>query len=246
MNALDLFPRTNSLAAGAEPRKAIIGCEYSGTVRDAFTNAGWLAMSCDILPTESNGPHYQGDIIDLLDSGHEWDLGIFHPVCTAMAVCGNHKYAGSQDREDAIAWTVNLWEKAKRVCKAVCFENPASVIFPVLRKMGADVQYIQPNQFGHPETKKTGLALHNLPRLVPEWDVTDIMETLPNKHKHRIWYASPGEDRGKERSKFFPGIGRAMARQWGSLEYYTPQCERRFSTLSACEWPECGCPPEKQ
>ena len=91
------------------------------------------------------------------------------------------------------------------------------MIFPVLRDYGAHVQFVQPNDFGHPETKKTGLALSNLPELRPEWDVKQIMETLPPKDRHRVWYASPSETRGKDRSRSYPGILRAMARQWGSL-----------------------------
>ena len=206
--------------------KVLVGCEYTGTVRDAFTRAGHYAMSCDLDPTESPGPHYRGDIMQLLDSGHEWDLAILHPDCTKMAVCGNRHHAGTQGRDDAIAWTVALWKKATTKAYRVCLENPGSVIFPVLRDLGALVQYIQPDQFGHPETKKTGLALHRLKPLVPTWDVSDIMATLPPKEQHKTWYASPSETRGKDRSRFFPGIARAMPEQWGA-----DQTEQRTTGL---------------
>lgn len=175
-------------------------------------------MSCDLLPAEAPGPHYRGDIMQLLDSGHRWDLAILHPECTYMGVCGNRHYAGTQLRQDAIEWTVELWNKAKTVAERVCLENPASVIFPVLRDLGAHVQYVRPEDFGHPETKKTGLALHKLKPLEPEWNVSDIMATLPKKERHKIWYASPSPTRGKDRSEFFPGISRAMASQWGTCD----------------------------
>ncbi len=195
--------------------KVLVPCEFSGTVRDAFIRAGHDAMSCDLLPTESPGPHYRGDIMDLLEVDHGWDLIIMHPDCTHMAVCGNRHHAGTEQRAEAVIWTVALWKKAKRQAPRVCLENPQSVIFRHLRHQGADVQYVQPNKFGHPETKKTGLALHNLPFLERTWDVTDIMETLPAKERHKVWYASPGETRGKDRSVFYTGFANAMAAQWG-------------------------------
>lgn len=195
--------------------KIIIGCERSATVGREFQKAGHVVLTCDILPTEDESvPHVQGDIKELLAASATWDLGIFHPDCTKMAVCGNRHYAGTREREEAIAWTADLWELAVMRCDAVCMENPASVLFPHLRRLGATVQYVQPWQFGHPETKKTGLALHNLPPLEPTEDVYDYMMTLPPSKRHRIWYMSPGPDRGKDRSTFFPGIARAMAAQW--------------------------------
>lgn len=197
--------------------KVLVGCEFSRTVASAFERAGHYAMSCDLLPAEAPGPHYRGDIMTLLDSGHQWDLAILHPDCTYMAVCGNRHHAGTENREEAVRWTIELWNKAIEVSQRVCLENPQSVIFKHLRALGADVQYVQPDKFGHPETKKTGLALHNLPELQTTWDVSDIMATLPPKERHRIWYASPSETRSKDRSRFFPGIGRAMAEQWGML-----------------------------
>jgi len=196
----------------------LVACEFSGTVRDAFIRAGHHAMSCDLLPTESPGPHYRGDIMTLLNSGYKWDLAILHPDCTKMAVCGNGSWANTPERNEAVEWTVSLWKKAISVAFRVCLENPSSVIFPVLRELGAKIQYVQPHDFGHPETKKTGLALHRLLELRPTWDVSDIMATLPEKEKHKTWYASPGESRGKDRSVFFTGIGNAMAEQWGFSE----------------------------
>lgn len=196
--------------------KILVGCEYSRTVASAFERAGHFAMSCDLLPAEAPGPHYRGDIMKLLSVPHDWDLIILHPECTAMAVSGNGTYANTPQRAAAVEWTLELWETAKQRAPRVCLENPQSVIFPKLRERGATVQFIQPHQFGHPETKKTGLALHGLDALRPTWDVAEIMETLPPKERHRTHYASPSPTRGKDRSLFFTGFGDAMARQWGA------------------------------
>lgn len=202
--------------------RVLVGCEYSGTVRDAFNAIpGVEAWSCDIIGTERDAPHhFIGNIFSLLDGTFvdaKYDLIILHPPCTAMAVCGNRHYAGTQEREKAIKWTMDLWELAKTKAKSVALENPASVIFPHLRKAGAEVQYIQPYQFGHMEQKKTGLALHNLPLLKPTNDVYDEMMELPKKERERVFYMSPSEDRGKERARFYTGIAKAMADQWGSI-----------------------------
>ena len=200
--------------------RVLIGCEYTGTGQKAFEEAGHDAWSCDLDPTEGNPEkHYQRDIMDLLywcRNGY-WDLIILHPDCTKMAVCGNRYHAGTAGRDEAVKWTLTLWILTKRKGKSVCLENPGSVIFPRLRKLGADVQYIQPWQFGHPETKKTGLALHNLPRLKETDNVYDHMMTLPKKERHKVWYASPSEKRGKDRSRSYPGILEAMADQWSEI-----------------------------
>jgi len=198
--------------------KVLVACEFTRTVASAFERAGHLAMSCDLLPAEAPGPHYRGDIMDLLSSGHRWDLAILHPECKYMALCGNRHYAGTPEREEAVEWTLSLWDRAKETAESVCLENPKSVIFPKLRAKGAAIQYVQPNQFGHPETKETGFALHNLPPLVSTWWVTDIMATLPDKEKHKIWYASPSDTRGKDRSVFYTGFANAMAAQWSPVQ----------------------------
>lgn len=200
---------------------ALIGCEYSATVRDAFRERGWDAWSNDLLPTEGDPRfHIQGDVLDAINSRY-WDLIILHVPCTALAVCGNKHYgAGSHkhlDRLFALTWTCEVWQTAKLRSRAVALENPASVVFPMLRNsFGADVQYIQPWQHGHPEQKKTGLAIKGLPRLVPTNDVYEEMMKLPRKERERIFYMSPGEDRGKERARFYQGFADAMATQWGS------------------------------
>lgn len=193
----------------------LIGCEYSGTVRDAFLRRGHNAWSNDIIDTESKPErHLKMDITKALLS-RRWDLAIIHIPCTAMALCGNGTYAGTVERENALLWSYDVWETAKECCTSVVFENPTSVLFPLLRKLGADVQYVHPWQHGHMEQKKTGLALWNQKRLVETNNVYEEMMKLPKKERERIWYMSPGKDRGKERARFYTGIAEAMAEQWG-------------------------------
>jgi len=194
-------------------KRALILFEFSGVVRNAFSKVGYDSWSCDIIPTESEGNHYQMDALDVLnDTNLLWDIIIMHPPCTHMALCGNSTWAGTKEREDAVLWTKCVWEKATSICSRVCMENPASVLF---KRLGIKAQWIQPYQFGHPETKKTGLALHGLPRLMSTKNVYDYMLTLPKKEQHRTHYMSPSKTRGKDRSVFFSGIAEAMAKQWG-------------------------------
>lgn len=198
----------------------LIGCEYSGTVRDALLARGIPAYSCDLLPTESDPAwHIQGDVLRTIKS-RRWAGIILHIPCTAMGVCGNKHYGRGKpkhgERIAAIEWSCEVVEAALGNAECVAVENPASVIFPILRsEYGVDVQYIHPWQHGHPEQKKTGLALWGLPRLVPTDDVYGLMMALPRKERERIFYMSPSEDRGKERARFYPGIADAMADQWG-------------------------------
>ena len=138
-----------------------------------------------------------------------------HPPCTALAVSGNATYAKGKvkyaERLAAIEWTTDLFNKAKEVADHVCMENPVGIL-PF-----KPTQYIQPWEFGHPEKKKTGLWLHNLPRLRPTNNVHDEMVKLPKKEQERIWYMSPSKTRGHERSKTFQGIADAMADQFGGF-----------------------------
>jgi len=188
----------------------LVGCEESQIVTRAFRARGHVAYSCDLAPTRGRPEwHLQGDVVDAVHSA-KWDLIILHPPCTAMAVSGNGTYAEGKPkhhkRAEAIKWTLDLWEQAKSVAKYVALENPKSVIFNYI----AQVQYIKPEQFGHAQTKITGLALHRLPFLratdnVLGWD--DSLHRLP-----------PSPDRARIRSTTFQGIANAMAEQWGELE----------------------------
>jgi hypothetical protein len=177
------------------------------------------AWSCDLKPTEGDPRwHIQGDVRDAIKS-RCWDIIILHVDCTAMAVCGNSTYGRGKPkhhlRQEAIAWTVETVRMALEQSPSVALENPASVIFPVLRnELNADVQYIQPWQFGHMEQKKTGLALWGLPRLTETENVHAEMMKLPRNVRERIHYMSPSPDRAHERARAFPGIAQAMVTQW--------------------------------
>lgn len=180
--------------------RVLVACEFSGIVRDAFIRAGHEAVSCDLLPTESPGPHHEGDVRVLLHDG--WDLMIAHPPCTHLAVSGARWFDEKRAEQEAALDFV-----ARLMCAPIpriCIENPVSIISSRIRKPDA---IIQPWQFGHGETKKTCLWLKNLPPLVP----TDIVDGRDDR-VHRL---PPGEDRWKLRSLTYQGIADAMATQWG-------------------------------
>lgn len=196
--------------------KVLVLCEYSGRVRDAFAAKGHAAISCDLLPTDTPGPHYQGDVYDMLN--REWDLIVAHPPCTALTVAGNSTYGEGQpkyaERLEAVEWTVTLWEAMKKVSPRVALENPVGVL-PRLGGMPKP-HYVQPYWFGHMEQKKTGLTLHGLPPLVETNNVYDEMMKLPKNVRERLHYLPPSPDRWKIRSTTFQGVADAMADQWGS------------------------------
>lgn len=199
----------------------LIGCEYSGTVRDQYLARGHDALSCDILPTESRPERHLLIDIKAAIRMRRWRQIILHIPCTAMANCGNKHYGRNKpknaERIAAIEWSKEVVELALEYGDMVVVENPSSVIFPVLRAMGADVQFIQPYQFNHLEQKKTGLALWNLPRLVETSNVYALMMLLPVAVRERIFHMPPSADRGHERSRFYLGFAEAMADQWGRL-----------------------------
>ena len=199
--------------------KVLIACEYSGTVRDAFIRQGHDAISCDLLPTDVLGPHHQGDVIELL-LYNTYDLIIAHPECTKVCVSGNSTYAFGmpkhQERLDSITWTEMFWELCKSKANRVCFENPVGVLSTLGNLPKA--QFIQPYQFGHKEQKKTGLHLHNLPKLKETDNVYDEMMLLPKNQRERLHYLSPSPDRWKIRSTTYKGIAEALAEQYGKLK----------------------------
>ena len=194
--------------------KVLVGCEYSGVVRDAFIAKGHDAMSCDLLPTDKPGPHYQGDVFDLIGNG--WDLIIMHPPCTALTVAGNKWYGEGQpkynERLASAEWTEGLWLNCLYACPKVCFENPVGVLTRLTLMPKAN--YVQPYQFGHLEQKKTGLFLHGLPPLVETNNVYDEMMKLSKRDRERVFYLPPSPDRWKIRSTTYQGIAEAMANQW--------------------------------
>jgi len=180
--------------------RVLVACEYSGTVRDSFIRAGHDAMSCDILPTDKEGPHYQGDVFDIINDG--FDLMIAHPPCTHLSVSGARWFKDKMPQQrQAIVFFMRL---ALADIPRIAVENPISVMSSAWRKPD---QIIQPWQYGHGETKATCLWLKNLPPLV----ATNIVEGRESK----IHKMPPGPDRGKLRSLTYQGIADAMAQQWG-------------------------------
>jgi len=198
--------------------KVLVACEFSGVVRDAFLEKGHDAVSCDILPTEQPGPHYQGDVRDILNGG--WDMMIAHPPCTYLANSG-------------VSWLYRQegrWEKMREgalffrdILNAdipqICVENP------IQHKYAREIigekytQIVQPFQHGHPESKQTCLWLKNLPPLEP----SELLHApkdgkWENQTKSGQNKLAPSVDRWKERSRTYPGIAEAMAKQWGLLK----------------------------
>lgn len=182
--------------------KVLVACEYSGIVRDAFIARGHDAMSCDLLPSETEGPHYQGDVRDVLD--YPWDLMVAHPPCTHLSVSGaRHFEAKRMDgrQQSAASFFMAL---ARAPIARIAIENQVCVMSSLWRKPD---QVIQPWQFGHGETKATCLWLKGLPRLAP----TQIVEG----REARVHRMPPSPERWKERSRTLTGIAAAMASQWG-------------------------------
>lgn len=195
----------------------LIGCEYSGIVRDAFAAKWHNAWSCDILPSEAEGNHLQCDIVEAILSRH-WDFIGLHLPCTKIALCGNSTYGNGMEKHnerlESIKWTAGVYELAKRVCYKGYFENPKNVMGAYIGKKS---QTIQPYQFGHPEQKETWLWVWGLPLLTETNNVYNEMMLLPKKDRERIHYMSPGDRRGLDRSRTFTGIAQAMADQWSHL-----------------------------
>ena len=173
--------------------RVLVACEFSGVVRDAFIRRGHDAMSCDLLPTESEGPHYCGDVRDVMDDG--WDLVIGHPPCTYLAASGAAWWRGREREQVQLA-----------SCKSdrVAIENPVGALTKAWRRPD---QYVHPWQYGHGETKKTGLWLKNLPRLNP---TSVVRGRVP-----RLNRLGSSKNRAKNRSVTYLGIAEAMSWQWG-------------------------------
>lgn len=205
------------------PPRVLVACEYSGTVRDAFTRLGAFAMSCDLLPSETEGNHYQGDVRDILSDG--WDLMIGHPPCTYISFAATHVWGEPRrlkKRLDALEFFGTLWEAP---IERICLENPKGCASPVIAKYS---QVIQPYYFGDPQIKTTWLWLKNLPTLhYAERDTlfetrsaTDRPEpiTIDNtKRKKKRYFTDAATRDPKERARFWIGIANAMAEQWYPL-----------------------------
>jgi hypothetical protein len=183
--------------------RVLIGCEFSGVVRDAFAGMGHDAWSCDLLPSETEGQHYQCDVREVLEQ--QWDLFIAHPPCTHTSVSGARWFKDKRDEQaHGLGFVMQL---AAAPVARIALEQPISVLSTFWR---APDQILQPWMFGHGETKATCLWLKGLPRLIP----TEVVEG----REARVHHMRPSEDRWKERSRTYGGIAAAMAAQWGARE----------------------------
>ena len=195
--------------------RVLVACECSGVVRDAFLALGHDAMSCDLLPTDSPGPHYQGDVFDIINDG--WDLMIAHPPCTYLSNSGVmwlHRQEGRWDK---------MKEGAEFFKSLLLADIPRKAIEnPIMHGYAKDIigveqtQVIQPWMFGHTEQKATCLWLEGLPPLIPTNNVKEEMMQLPIKERQRLHYLPPSADRWKLRSTTYRGIAEAMAQQWSN------------------------------
>lgn len=187
--------------------RVLIACEFSGVVRDAFIARGHEAISCDFEDTERPGPHYKGDVFDVID--YPWDLGIFHFPCTHTSVSGaKHFKAKRMDGRHyaGVALFMRGWKASAHIPR-VAFEHPVSVMSTLFRKPD---QIAEPHWFGHGERKPLCLWLRGLPPLIRTNQVEGRAQ--------RVWKESPSPDRWKKRSRTFQGFADAMADQWGSKE----------------------------
>ncbi len=206
--------------------RILIGCEESQEITKAFRNlTPHEAFSCDLKPCSGGHPewHIQDDVKNVLAHSHrygrqpyfpqdgstmKWDLFIVHPMCTNLCVSGA-RWFKYKDQQPAIDF---FMEMVDAPVDKIAIENPVGIMSTLYRKPD---QYIQPYEYGHPETKKTCLWLKNLPKLIPTNNVYDEMMKLPIKERNRIHYMSPSLDRGALRAKTYPGWANAMAIQWG-------------------------------
>lgn len=189
--------------------KVLIACEFSGRVRDAFARRGHDAWSCDVLPSETEGNHYQGDVLSILDDG--WDLMIAHPPCTHLAVSGARWFKGKEkEQAESLEFVRSLLDAP---IPKIALENPISIISSHIRKPD---QIIQPWQFGVPEAKATCLWLKNLPVLkstnVLPLPQSGVWSNQTPSGQNRL---GPSPDRWKDRSRTYENVAEALAEQWG-------------------------------
>ena len=196
----------------------LVAYECSGTVREAFRNLGHNAWSCDLQPADDDSRYHLKTDADFVikDGFGFYDLIIMHPPCTALCVSGNAHYGKGKPKHhkrlEAIDYTLEMFQLAKECAHMVALENPVGVL-PIKAS-----QYVQPYEHGHPESKKTGLWLHNLPRLKPTNEIAKpdcgYWDNQTPSDQNRL---GPSHDRAKIRSKTYPGIAQAMANQWGQV-----------------------------
>ena len=211
--------------------RVLVACEFSGVVRDAFLEQGFEALSCDVLESERPGPHYVGDVREVLEDG--WDAMIAHPPCTALTRAADWKYRDSQARSDALAFVLQLWEAP---IPHVAIENPRGLN----RHWRQPDQTIQPWYFGHEERKTTMLWLRALPPLLP----TALMERTDRNTINGQNKLGPSLHRWRDRSRTYAGVAAAMAEQWGDFllrEHRRQYHDPRDLAAEPCCFACCDC-----
>src|ERR1035437_2421580 len=198
--------------------RILLGCEESQAVCKEFRYLGHEAYSCDTQACSGGRPewHIQGNVLDTL--WEKWDLAIFFPPCTHLAVSGAKHF---HDKRKVLIEALLFVRKLMRApIPMIAIENPVSIISTRIRKPD---QIIQPYMFGHTERKTTCLWLKNLPLLKETKNVKEEMLKLPYKEYAKVHSMPPGKDRAKLRSKTFTGIAKAMATQWSEYAQSKPQ-----------------------
>lgn len=190
--------------------RVLVACEYTGIVRNAFRALGYDAWSNDIDPAEDNSPyHIQGDALEVSRSAH-WDLMIAHPPCTFLCNAGVRWLTEKEGRWQLMREGARFYtDLALAPIKFKAVENPIMHGFArAAIPLRWTLQYIQPWEHGHAESKRTGLELWNLPKLA-------VSDFVPPPYKQSVWAMPPSDTRGKDRSRTFPGIAKALAEQYG-------------------------------
>lgn len=197
--------------------KVLVACEFSQIVTEQFILRGHDAMSCDLLPAEKNYPHYQGDVMDIINNG--WDMMIAHPPCTYLSVAGAAWINSRPERkhkmiEAAIFFKLLLESNINKIC----IENPVMYL-DAIKIIGKKYsQIIEPYYFGDPYKKRTCLWLKGLPPLTKTTDITPKhywVNSSSNYRESAKLEGGKGQRDQKERSRTFVGIAKAMAEQWG-------------------------------
>ena len=175
--------------------KVLIGCESSGTVREAFRKLGHDAWSCDVLPADDGSEyHIQADVLDVIEWVYDytraailpkekigksyWDLLIIHPPCTYLTCSAEWAYSDGPYHQQVQPGT--LVGLARRIARDAALEFVRKILECPIPKIALENpvgvistrlrpadQYIQPYEFGDNASKKTGLWLKNLPKLKP-------------------------------------------------------------------------------
>jgi len=189
--------------------RILIACERSGVVRDAFIRQGHVAVSCDLVESEVDGPHYTVDALTLTQT-QPWDMMVAFPPCTHLSVSGARYFAEKRAdgrQQAALQFVRDLMDAP---IPRIAIENPVGIISTQIRRPD---QIIQPWQFGEDASKKTCLWLKNMPPLMATGIL--VKERYANQTPSGQNKLGPSATRAIERGRTYQGIAEAMASQWG-------------------------------